>query len=165
MFRRKAKADEQAASTEPEQDTEQPSEESAKDATTTSGDDATIKPERPHGPWDVSELDENKPAHTAPRLDSFNKPFLHLLRHMRGAEPDLVAGRHDVSQIGAERFKQPACGAAIDGSIFRLNQIRQPMHTEDAALQAGVFVDLQIDTQPRLIVRSFRANDRTFSCQ
>ena len=69
MFRRRAKADEQAASTELEQDTEPPDEESAQDATTPSGDDATLKPERPHGPWDVSELDESKPAHTAPRLD------------------------------------------------------------------------------------------------
>lgn len=63
MFRRKAKAEEQAASAEPTQ-------ESAQDETTTSDDaDAPVKPERPHGPWDVSELDESKPAHTAARLD------------------------------------------------------------------------------------------------
>jgi hypothetical protein len=34
-----------------------------------SGYDPTVKPPRPHGPWDVSELDGSDPSHERPRVD------------------------------------------------------------------------------------------------
>lgn len=75
MFRRKAKAAEQAVAAESDPTGEQPEAseqpEPAGGAESAEGaePEQLIKPERPRGPWDVSELDPDKPAHTAARLD------------------------------------------------------------------------------------------------
>jgi hypothetical protein len=76
MFRRRAKTSD-AEPTEPAEqrgaatdsagttDDEVPP---TSDATANGPDAAPTKPARPHGPWDVDELDD-RPAHVAPRLD------------------------------------------------------------------------------------------------
>lgn len=70
MFRRRAKgsdADDQPRALEPAADEspegDQPSAEAESEP------DASGKPDRPHGPWDVSELDPDNPRHTVARLD------------------------------------------------------------------------------------------------
>lgn len=76
MFRRKAK------SAGPEPGTPEADAPTPQGADTAGGDGAgsppgdgdeqpiaSVKPPRPHGPWDVSELDPENPAHTAARLD------------------------------------------------------------------------------------------------
>jgi hypothetical protein len=74
MFRRKAKAAEQAVAADSDPSDEQPDvSESAEPAgggdLTEGAPDQPTKPERPRGPWDISEVDPDKPAHTAARLD------------------------------------------------------------------------------------------------
>lgn len=39
------------------------------EASTDDEPDLPVKPARPHGPWDVDELDASRASHTAPRLD------------------------------------------------------------------------------------------------
>jgi hypothetical protein len=68
MFRRRARgsdADDQPST--PDQPTDAPAQ--AADAVEGDGSDRPVKPERPHGPWDVSELDSTNPRHTLARLD------------------------------------------------------------------------------------------------
>jgi len=71
MFRRRAKQSETPVETTddtgPDQTAGDPA--TGESAATAESSDATAKPERPNGPWDVTELDGSRPSHSAPRLD------------------------------------------------------------------------------------------------
>jgi len=66
MFRRRGKAQD-AAETSPDTTRDATPDEAAADDQA-QAPEAPAKPPRPHGPWDVAELDD-RAAHTAPRLD------------------------------------------------------------------------------------------------
>ena len=79
MFRRRGKAsdatEEPDDPTTPESQTPPESQAARSDGSASQDEQpatdpgAPGKPQRLHGPWDVSELDESNPAHAAPRLD------------------------------------------------------------------------------------------------
>src|SRR5262249_12033861 len=69
-------------------------------------------------------------------LDTLDEPLVVA----GGANPDAVAGGHDVAFLGGHRLEQPADGAAKQPAVLQFDDALQPMHAQHAAEQAGAHV-------------------------